>query len=476
MGIKLDWEIEAEQSRLRATEDPRARRRRRQARQRLIVLIALIVLVGAGAVAAARWRLDQVDSRLRQDLIDTVAVEVAALRVGDFANFISIQRSASDAFMLEQSRLFDEYQSLKQTHRVQLTGQVRDIAIEDRTGRVVVEEIIDGVPYHVVWFYWYYEDGSTSGQAGWRRVPENLTFWGEARTINTPDLEIQYNALDETLAQGLAPRVQTWWTNGCRILACLNNTPAITLEIIPRRPSTVNWSAYDAWTLEITSPLVGRARADTPVAPEMERAVTEQLARRLVRLAAGDLPPVSTADAAWLYDELARWLGDRMLYGESVPSPLPGFTESLIDLYGPSAPVTLARTLQPATSLHDVFMALAGVPTDQVSPDVLNAFRWTDFFTWRLTLEQRLLNQSDSASMFLTLYDMNSTDAASEAHIRLDSPAYAARPVPDVQRVTITRQGAELIALVDVTRPDNAQSAPETLRWRYSGGTWKRVS
>ena len=39
-----------------------------------------------------------------------------------------------------------------------------------------VEEIIGGVPYGRVWFYWRYDDG-------WRHVPPDYTFWGDARTV-----------------------------------------------------------------------------------------------------------------------------------------------------------------------------------------------------------------------------------------------------------------------------------------------------
>ena len=66
---------------------------------------------------------------------------------------------------------FEAYQQLKQAHRVELTGDVLDVTIDDLRGRVVLQETIDGVPYKVVWFYWYYEDGGERDQPGWRRVP-----------------------------------------------------------------------------------------------------------------------------------------------------------------------------------------------------------------------------------------------------------------------------------------------------------------
>jgi hypothetical protein len=231
------------------------------------------------------WRLRSVDDRLRQDLLDTVEIEVTALRLGDYPNFLAIQRSASDTFFLEQSSEFDFYQELKLTHRVELTGRVLDAEIDDQRGRVVLEESIDGVPYKVVWFYWHYEDDST--QAGWRRVPDDLTFW-ETTEIDTGPVRVRYRTLDAELAQALADRLPGWWSQGCEVLGCTTPPPTLHVEIVPERPAAaVTWSTSDSWTLRITSPLVDRTRADVPLAPELERAIAQQVAG-LVRYAAGD--------------------------------------------------------------------------------------------------------------------------------------------------------------------------------------------
>ena len=138
MGIKLDWEIESEQTQARAAEDPEARRRRHIARRRLLLPILGLAVALLAASGAVFWRLDQVDNQYRQDLLDTVQIETAALRIGDFAGFMAVQRSASDAFMLDQSRAFEEYQQIKQTHQVELPGTVVDATIDHLRGRVVV--------------------------------------------------------------------------------------------------------------------------------------------------------------------------------------------------------------------------------------------------------------------------------------------------------------------------------------------------
>ena len=473
MGIKLDWQIESEQTRTRATEDPEMARRRRHARRQLIVLLLLLACVIGGIGAAIVWRLRQVDNQLRQDLLDTVSVEVTALRLDDFAGFMAVQRSASDTFLLDQSRQFDEYQTLKQQHRVELSGDVVSAAIDGQRGRVVVNETVDGVPYHVVWFYWHYEDIGASDQGGWRHVPADLTFWGEARTLTSGPVTIDYHALDEDLAQAMLPRLAAWWENGCTILVCAAPAPAMTVEIVAEYPMHVEWVAGDPSRLRVTSPLVTRERADAPLLPDLEPALIEAITGRLVRYAAADAAAPYYADATWLQDELARWLAGELL---GTPAGDPGFIESVTALYGPTAPLTILSALTAASTVDDALRAVTGVNIPLLTIDQLSDLDWRGFFAWRLALEPRLLAQPDSSGAFLSLYNLQNLSASSEAALRLESPAYGARPVPDVARVTLTRDAnSDTYATVETTRVENGVTvAGETIEWRLADRTWKR--
>jgi hypothetical protein len=469
MGIRLDWQIESEQSRLHATEDPEARRRRQRARRQMILLLAGLAGVIVLVVGSVLWRLRSVDNQLRQDLIDTAEIEVTALRIGDFPNYMAIQRSASDAFLLEQSRKFDEYQQLKEAHRVELSGNVLSTAIDHQRGRVVLEETIDGVPYRVVWFYWRYEDGGPKDQGGWRHVPDDLTFWGEERTIDQGAVHITYHALDEDLARALAPRLDGWWSQGCQVLGCAAPPPALHVDIVAERPKSLDWSA--PWTLHITSPLVGRARADLPLAPELEQDIARQVAARLVRYATGDTSPTLYSDAAWLHGELASWLAEDQFLG----TPSSGFIDSLIAQYGPGAPGTVLAALRTTSSLDQVISTVSGVSMPLLTVDQISALDWRSFFQWRLDLEPQLLSRPDSSGAFLTLYDQDSMYAASESALRLEDPAYAALSVPQVTAVSISRDAeSQTYAYADATRDDNGTLRAETIIWRLTGGTWKR--
>ncbi len=477
MGIKLDWQVESEQTHMRATDDPDARRRRRRAQRRFALLIA--GLAGSLILIAALiiWRLQRVDNQLRQDLLDTVEIEVTALRLGDFANFMAIQRSASDTFLIDQSREFDYYQELKRTNRIDLTGRVLNATIDEQRGRVILEEIIDGVPYKVVWFYWHYEDTAATGQGGWRRVPDDLTFWGNAAHIDTGSVRIDYDTLDEDLARALADRLTKWWALGCAELGCAA-PPPLHVEIVAERPGgSVMWSASDPWTLRITSPLVDRTRADVPLAPELERDIAQQVAGRLVRYAAGDSnpTPAPTSDTTWLHEALASWLAGLALSDSSGT----GFVNSLIAFYGSGVPRTLLDASGPAATLDDVMTAVSGASLPLMDVDRLNALDWDSFFQWRLDMEYQLLAQADSSGAFLALYDPDNLYAMGEATSRLEDPAYAAQAVPQVTTITIARDAySQTYAYAETIRTlsDGSIVNAGTVIWRATGGTWKRTS
>lgn len=476
MGIKLDWQIESERTQMRATEDPELARRRQMARRRLVFLILGLAVLLAAGVAAIYWRLDQVEQQYRQDLVDTVEIEVAALRLGDFASFMSIQRSASDAFMLDQSRLFQEYQELKRTNNVELPGTVRDTAIDNLRGRVVVEEVIDGVPYHVAWFYWYYEDGGPNNQRGWRHVPADLTFWGDEAEIVSGPARVTYRTLDQALAEALAPRVGEWWARGCELLGCLTPPPDLRVDIVAERPARLEWAAHDGWTLRITSPLVERARADMPLPPDLSRAVAEQIAARLVRHTADNATPAAYSDAQWLTQELTRWLADQFTADSEAENAAGGVVASLVAAYGPGAPGALARATATPATLDAMLSVVTGQPLALLPAETLNALDWRPFFQWRLDVERRLLDQADGGPALLELYDLESTVAVGEVSRRIEDPTYAPRTTLEVRSVTIQPgdNASQIYAFADVARPE--LGGQEQIIWRLAGGTWKRAN
>ncbi len=70
MGVKLDWQIEAERAYQRAGEDPQERQRRRMQRVRIIAFTAGFAGCICVIAALVWFRLYTVDNKLKLDCIN----------------------------------------------------------------------------------------------------------------------------------------------------------------------------------------------------------------------------------------------------------------------------------------------------------------------------------------------------------------------------------------------------------------------
>ncbi|MEP7294350.1 MAG: hypothetical protein ABI835_21350, partial [Chloroflexota bacterium] len=377
-----------------------------------------------------------------------------ALRLGNLEAYLQMQRSATDAWLQQQDATFDHYQALKQTGNINLSGRIIATQIDGSRGRVQVEEIIDGVPYGNVWFYWRYDDG-------WRHVPPDYTFWGASQTVEAPGVLVRYQTVDQSSAQALAPRVAEWLRLGCAALVC-GDLPRLTVEILPSTTLQAGWSANaspdDLWTLQLPSPYVGSARLDMPFDTATQITAANLIAERLV----SHFTPTYPHDAYYLRQGIISWLVKRFAEIETNSFLI----SSLAEHYGDPAVGRLLQTMQP-TSDADVIQSVTGKSLDTSTLD------WRDFLTWRLHLEDELITGRDEAS-FLTLYDTADTTVRDLAYARYNSGVPGeARTVTAV----FNQQGAdgtpELRAVVDVGDPVTSR---EELIFRLVGGVWKRAN
>ncbi len=447
MSIKLEWEIEAEQSRRHATagEDAETRRRRRRARLRFLLVLVLLFTVIGGVIGALAMRLRQVDFQIEQRLRDTVAAEVAALRVGDQTTFIALQRSAADEWYQTQGAYFAQVQTLKQTQDLNLTGTVLDVAIDGLRGRVVVQEIVSNVPYARVWNYWRYEDG-------WRHVPPDYTFWGANQTITRGDspINVRYRELDAALARELADALETWRAFACEQVG-ICAFPAFTLDIVPDPSAEIGWSPLDPNVLIVPSPYTGAARVDQLFEPSARLEIATLIADRLL----ATLTPEYPADAYYLRQAVASWLVERFA-GAATNSHL---ITSLANEYGAAAVGRLINGLTPTSGI-DVLTAVTSERLDVVRVD------WRDFLTWRLTLENQLIEREDYAA-FANLYDLENPLARANAETRFR--------LAEVNRATLVI--SVLRALDETGAPTlRAVTSEGEIVFRLVGADWKRVS
>ncbi len=178
-----------------------------------------------------------------------------------------------------------------------------------------------------------------------------------------------------------------------------------------------------------------RARADVPLSSDLEHAIRELVAERLARYAAGDQPLDAASDATWLADELANWIGNRLVAGHETPAADPTFAGQLVAQYGAPAIAALVGALGPDTPVDAAIQAVSGVSLAQMSVDQLNQLDWRGFFQWRVQLERDLLAQPAAQDGFLWLYDMERADAASMPPCAARTRSYAMLDAPQVTAV-----------------------------------------
>jgi hypothetical protein len=457
MGIRLDWEVENERSKTRTLgEDPDVRKRRARALRRTIMVLLLLILIGAGIVAVVTWRLGEVDAQIRESLVITVENEVAALRIGDRNTYTSIQRSDSALWLQMQQDLYDAYQQLKTDANVVLSGRVIDAVVDGARGRVQVEEIVDGIPYARTWFYFRYDDG-------WRHVPPDTTFWGDARTAQTDGVTLTYFGVDQPLADAVSSTLPRWLADGCAILACAQPPPPLTVEIVPDETLSLGWSSSDPNRLIMPSPFTGAARLDSIFTPEAQLRAASLLAERLVNIVQ-PAQPLPDADAAYLRQAVISWLVERFT-GQATNA----FSiESFAQTYGEAAVGRLLAALTPDASMR-VLATVAGV--DSLGDMTLD---WRDLLTWRLALENTLIAEQDDA-VFLTLYDTNDPTAQQVAISR-----YAAGSLGETSIVTeavreIDAMGIPILRATTLVRSGSGDRT-ETVVFRLIDGDWKRAS
>ena len=457
MSAKLEWQIEAERTEQRAQDDPALRRQRRRQRIILILITSVIIAIVGGIVGAIAWRLNMVDTRLRQTLIDTARAEISALRIGDRVTFNGLMESADAAWLVDQTNRFDSYQTLMAQGALQFVDQIpdEDAVVDSPRGRVLTTEIVNGQTYHVLWYFWHYD------KTGWRQVPSDLTFWGDPAEINGQTTSVQYDSLDTPLATDLSARVERWWTAGCQYLAC-TGLPHLSIHVVHQYGLPPSAWEKSVLTLDVNSPLVtgDRVLADPPLPPDLEATIAGQIADKLFDQASGQLPVSTDADAAWLRREIVDWV-TALLLGRGNVQQL-SFMQSLSDNYGGSqAVVTLMRLLRPNADIG-VLASAFGQPLDQLKVD------WREFFQWRLGLEKDLIQGGkNNQTRYQSLWDSSATTAAQE---RWNSPNQA---LPQVQSVTPgTDRALGPVATVQAT----LNGLPVTLRFRVINGTWKRLS
>ena len=451
--MRLEWEIESRKISRRGGEDPQARRARRRGLLRLLMIIGIFIGLIIGGLLLARQRLLDAQNQIEQLLRDTVRAEVAALRVGDWAVFINIQRSASDDWLDAQRAAYQQYADMKASRDLKLTGRILATAIDGPRGRVLVEEVVDGTPYAKVWFYWRYDDG-------WRHVPPDYTFWGEERRIESAVLRIEYRAVDELFARQAEAAVTGWLRQGCDILGC-GGLPQMTIKILTDLPQAAAWA--DDGRLLLQSPYAHGARADRPFDAARQLDAAKLLADRLIQAQTGDLTFSYPHDVVQLRQSAHLYLVEQFAQVDSGATLI----ESLASHYGRGKVGQLVSLFAPAADMSII---------QQVIPEPIGRAKldWRDFIAWRLDTEARLI-ASRAESEWLNLYD-----AARESTLAVAYERYRANQPPQPQRVVEQQVGTAADGTpqlrVTVRTGSDKAARDHTVLFNLVNSVWKRAS
>lgn len=453
--IRLEWDIESQQIDKSDSEDPKLKWARRRGLFRLLLLICILVGLVIAVLLFAQNRLEDVERQLDQLLLDTVEAEVAAIRIGDFDTFMNLQRSATDDWLNLQQITFQNYEYLKSNADLQLTGRVTDTEIIEQRGRALVEEIVNGVPYTHVWFYWRYADG-------WRHVPPDYTFWGEEQSIESERLTINYRDVDTLYAQQVSDSLNNWIETACSALQC-GGFPQITVDIRTNSPVAIGWESYTSWTLLMQSPYIAGARSDLPFDTPLQIQTATLLAERLFAHKSNNLEPVYPHDVYQLRQSAISWM-----VGQFVQLDTNSYLmDSIVDQYGAERIGQLVSLLGP-TSEMNVIQQVVQPPIAQANLD------WRDFITWRLATESELISSRQEAE-WLNLYDTSDEAVRVVAYERFNAGTIPQQQVAIAQQFQTSFSGLpQLRVTVRVGSGDTFRD--EIILFNLVDNIWKRAS
>ncbi|MBN1313457.1 MAG: hypothetical protein JXB30_18770 [Anaerolineae bacterium] len=384
MSIKLDWEVESEGGWDEVGEDPRdvelRKRRLRRIRNGLIVILAIMLVVG-GVIT---YRLITVGQQVRAALEATIAAETLALRIGDREAYLAAQSDVGGWRQI-QEQTFEHYQS--ETDRLEVTGQILEMDINADRARVILREVLNGVEYHVLWFY--QRDAS-----GWNHIAPDPSFWGERQERRSAYFDFDYYSEDQELVDDLVVQLNNWWGTACSLTRCVRNPdrPVVTIE--PDRLARVGWADYDSNTLIVPSPLVGRYRADGEIDPALMSQLAGLIAQRWAENIIGD-EGTAYSEIQWLESEVYLWLRQSFV-PELPPSPL---LTPLVQAYGEQIVRELVTRVQSGEDAVAALEALTGSSISDLSVG------WELYFTYRLRAEAALIADNHKTEAVLLYRD-----------------------------------------------------------------------
>lgn len=453
--IRFEWRIESQQIERSDGEDPLAKRRRRRNILRFLLLLALLLVMIALGVLIVRQRLINVENQFAQLLQDTVKAEVAALRIGDINSWLASQAADDESWIGRQREAFQQYSDMKAVGNIELTGDILAVAIEGERARVLVQENINGLPHSRLWFY-------RRTASGWiHRAPDH-SFWGESLRFEGAGVGVNYRAVDQQFAIALGRALEDWRRRACEIFDC-GDMPLMNVDVTPGADAELAWRDERSLRLEIRSPHVDIARADSPFDSAYRRQTSQLFAARVVNAHSDYQAAAYPHDAFYLRGAAIEWLAAYLTETGDGNSLL----GSLAEKYGASAVARLVANLG-ATDSMAILQRVIPDPLAQADLD------WRDFIAWRLDLESELV-AARAEEAWLRLYDTSDANVRRAAYERFNrnAPPQLHRVID--QHIWMTDAGDPQLR-VSVAAGEANQGQQDFVTFNMVNGVWKRSS
>jgi len=453
--IRFEWDIESQHIERSDGEDPLAKRRRRRNVLRFALLLALLFGLLALGVLIARQRLIDIENQFAQLLQDTVKAEVAALRIGDINSWLAQQAAENESWIGQQRAMFQQYSDLKAAGAIELTGDILAVRIEGERARVLVQENVYNLPHSRLWFY-------RRTDSGWLHRAPDHSFWGENRQYAGAGVQVNYRAVDQQFATDLGQALEDWRRRACAVFDC-SGLPAVIVDVTLDTDKAVAWRDERNLRLEIRSPYLDIARADTPFDSGYQLRTSQLLAERIVKAHSNFQAAAYPHDALFLRQAATNWLAAWLIRIDQSQTLL----GSLAENYGAEAVARLLANL----SATDSMSVLQGVITGPLAQADLD---WRDFIEWRLELESELI-AARAEEAWLRLYDTSDDSVRRAAYTRFNqnAPPQAYKVID--QRISSSEAGDPHLRVRAVVNGAN-QVQEESLLFNLVNGEWKRAS
>lgn len=451
--IRFEWNIESQHIDRSDGEDPLAKRRRRRDVLRLLMLMVLLLAMIALGVLIVRQRFIDVENQFAQLLQDTVKAEVAALRIGDINSWLASQAAENDSWIGQQRAAFHLYSDLKSAGDVELTGDILAVHIDGERARVLVQENVNSLPYSRLWFY-------RRTDSGWLHTAPDHSFWGADLQFDGAGVRVNYRVVDQQFAADLGRALEDWRRRACAVFDC-DGLPLFVVDVTLDSDTAVAWRDERNLRLEIRSPYLEIARADTPFDGSYQLQTSQLFAERVINAHTNYQAAAYPHDALYLRQAAIDWLAAWFMNLDYRHALL----DSLAGNYGVEAVAQLLASL----SATDSMAILQGVIPDSLAQADLD---WRDFIEWRLKLESELI-AARAEEEWLRLYDTSEASGRRAAYARFNenAPPQAYRVVDHY--IWASDAGNPQLR-ASVASGDASQLQEEIVSFNMVNGVWKR--